>query len=109
MLYYRENLALDVGRRLRLRADRQDGALAAAEHREEPQELLPRQVLLVEQLHSPLGIFPGHDFGSGFHPFAAQPAARIAGRDSYTRIVADAFYFASIAVGVDVEFRGAGI
>jgi hypothetical protein len=52
------------------RTDYEDGPLAPAEGREKSQQLFPRKILPVEQLHSAGSLFARDDFRTRFHPFA---------------------------------------
>src|ERR1700693_3241446 len=89
--------------------DHKHGPLAPPKRRKEIQQLFPREILLVEQLHSVGSLFARDDFGSRVHPFPEHPAAHVTRRNSHTRIVANAFYFSARTDRVHVKLRRARI
>src|SRR6266404_20184 len=73
--------------------DRKNNPLTPAEEREKPQQLFPREIFLVEQVHPADRFRARHDLGSRVHPIAQQLSARVARRNSHARIISDAFHF----------------
>src|SRR6266850_1238977 len=91
------------------RPDRKHNPLAPPERRKEIQQLFPRPILFVQQLHPALRFRARHDFGSCFRPIAQQLSACGARRNSHPRIVADPFHFSRNADRVHEKFRVARI
>src|SRR5712692_5793541 len=89
--------------------DHKNNPLAPPERRKEIQQLLPRNILLVEQLHPVFRFRARHDFCSCFHPIAQQLAAGRARRNSHARIISDALHFSGNADRVHVQSRLARI
>src|SRR6266404_522076 len=91
------------------RPDRKNNPLAPAEEREKPQQLFPREIFLVEQVHPADRFLARHDFGSRLHPIAQQLSACGAWSNLHPRIVADPFHFSRNADRVREKFRAARI
>src|SRR6202521_3047182 len=83
--------------------DEENGPRARAESREEIEQLLPRRIFLVQQLHAAIGFRAGHNLGVRIHPLVQQAAARVAWRNSHAVVVPDALHFSRNADGIDVQ------
>src|SRR5882724_383227 len=91
------------------RPDRKHNPLAPPERRKEIQQLFPRPILFVQQLHPALRFRARHDFGSCFRPIAQRLSACGARRNSHPRIISDALHFSRNADRVRIQFRVARI
>ena len=75
------------------RPDRKNNPLAPPERRKEVQQLLPGDILFVQQLHPVFRFRARNNFGPRFHQIAQQLAAGGARRNSHPRIVGSVSLF----------------
>src|ERR1700745_382145 len=80
-------------------------ALPFAKHGEEIQQLLPREVLFVQQLHAMFGFGARKNRGSRRSPLAFPFTSHLASGNFHVFLVANALQFSCITDGVHVELR----